>query len=106
VNPALDDRHYGAEPCTTYSLRKSNICKRFACYGLNADGGGFVSEIVVNAVNFLPLPDLASLEMGALLELLAVTWHSIRFSEIEKNQTALVLGAGPIGLAIVMLLRV
>ncbi|KAJ5855250.1 hypothetical protein N7455_009198 [Penicillium solitum] len=105
VNPALDDRHYGAEPCTTCSLGKSNICKRFACYGLNADGGGFASEIVVNAVSCLPLPDSVSLEVGALLEPLAVAWHSIRLSGFGKNQTALVLGAGPIGLAIVMLLR-
>lgn len=106
VNPALDDRHHGSDPCTTCQLGKRNICKRYASYGLSADGGGFASEIVVNEVNCIPLPESVSLEVGALLEPLAVAWHSIRLSGFERNQTVLVLGAGPIGLAIVMLLRV
>lgn len=106
VNPALDDRHHGADPCTACKLGKRNICKRYASYGLSADGGGFASEIVVNEVNCIPLPESVSLQIGALFEPLAVAWHSIRLSGFLQGQTALVLGAGPIGLAIVMLLRV
>ncbi|PLB44823.1 GroES-like protein [Aspergillus steynii IBT 23096] len=106
VNPALDDRHYGTEPCTTCQLGKRNICKRYASYGMSAEGGGFASEIVVNAINCIILPDSVSLRVGALLEPLAVAWHSIRLSGFQIKQTAVVLGAGPIGLAIVMLLRV
>ncbi|KAJ5612715.1 GroES-like protein [Penicillium lagena] len=106
VNPALDDRHHGADPCTTCKLGKRNICKRYASYGLSADGGGFASEIVVNEVNCITLPESVSLQVGALLEPLAVAWHSIRLSGFVQGQTVLVLGAGPIGLAIVMLLRV
>ncbi|KAH8425402.1 2,3-butanediol dehydrogenase [Aspergillus melleus] len=106
VNPALDDRHYEVEPCTICQLGKHNICKRYASYGMSADGGGFASEIVVHAISCIPLPESVSLQVGALLEPLAVAWHSIRLSEFQPRQTAVVLGAGPIGLAIVMLLRV
>lgn len=106
VNPALDDRHHRIDPCTTCQLGKPNICKRFASYGFSAHGGGFASEIVVNAINCIPLPESVSLHVGALLEPLAVAWHCIRMSGFQANQTAVVIGAGPIGLAIVMLLRV
>jgi (R,R)-butanediol dehydrogenase/meso-butanediol dehydrogenase/diacetyl reductase len=106
VNPSLDDRHYGAEACVACRREKRNLCKRWATYGLNAPGGGLAAEIVIKAINCIPLPSSISLKVGALAEPLAVAWHSIRLSGFQKGQTALVLGAGPIGLAILMLLRV
>ena len=105
VNPSLDDRHYGAETCFSCDDGKTNLCKRWATYGLNASGGGFSDEIVVKDINCLPLPAGVSLKVGALAEPLAVAWHSIRTSGFKGGQTALVLGAGPIGLAILLLLR-
>ncbi|KAK4556231.1 hypothetical protein LTR86_006928 [Recurvomyces mirabilis] len=105
VNPSLDDRHYTLPDCSRCSEGKPNICKRWATYGLNAVGGGFADEIVVKHFNCLPLPQGVSLKLGALAEPLAVAWHSIRTSNFKKGQTALVLGAGPIGLAILLLLR-
>ncbi|KAL5333788.1 chaperonin 10-like protein [Aspergillus crustosus] len=106
VNPAWNDRHYGVEPCTACQMDMSNICKRYASYGLSAAGGGLASEIVVKHFACIPLPDSVSLQVGALMEPLAVAWHCIRISGFQAGQTALILGAGPIGLAILMLLRV
>ncbi|OGM41053.1 hypothetical protein ABOM_010236 [Aspergillus bombycis] len=106
VSPALDDRHYDMEPCTTCAMGKRNICKRFSSYGFSAPGGGFATEIVVRALNCVVLPDAVSLQVGALVEPLAVAWHCIRTSGFRKGQKVLLLGAGPIGLAILMLLRV
>lgn len=106
VNPSLDDRHYGADSCSPCRQGKRNLCKRWATYGLNASGGGFSDEIVVKDFNCLVLPEGVSLKVGALAEPLAVAWHSIRTSGFKAGQTALVLGAGPIGLAILLLLRV
>ncbi|KAL2833902.1 chaperonin 10-like protein [Aspergillus cavernicola] len=106
VNPAWNDRHHGVDPCTACSLGMPNICKRYASYGLSAAGGGLASEIVVKHFACIPLPDSVSLKVGALMEPLAVAWHCIRISGFKEGQTALILGAGPIGLAILMLLRV
>ncbi|KAL6232211.1 hypothetical protein BDW75DRAFT_25095 [Aspergillus navahoensis] len=106
VNPALNDRHHGVEKCTACRLGMPNICKRYTSYGFSAAGGGLASEIVVKHYACIPLPDSISLKVGALLEPLAVAWHCIRISGFEKGQTALILGAGPIGLAILMILRV
>ncbi|KAL4950417.1 chaperonin 10-like protein [Aspergillus filifer] len=106
VNPALNDRHHGVDPCTACQLGLPNICKRYTSYGFSAAGGGLASEIVVKHYACIPLLDSVSLEVGALMEPLAVAWHCIRISGFQKGQTALILGAGPIGLAILMLLRV
>ncbi|KAL4783751.1 chaperonin 10-like protein [Aspergillus varians] len=106
VNPALNDRHHGVDPCTACQMELRNICKRYTSHGFSAPGGGLASEIVVKHYSCFPLPDSVSLKVGALVEPLAVAWHCIRVSGFEKGQTALILGAGPIGLAILMLLRV
>ena len=105
VNPSLDDRHYGCETCPRCIKGRTNLCKRWATYGLNAQGGGFSEEIVVKDINCLVLPDGVDLKVGALAEPLAVAWHSIRTSGFQRGQSALILGAGPIGLAILLLLR-
>jgi (R,R)-butanediol dehydrogenase/meso-butanediol dehydrogenase/diacetyl reductase len=106
VNPSLDDRHFGAEACSPCNQGKRNLCKRWATYGLNASGGGFSEEIVVKRMNCLVLPTGVSLKVAALAEPLAVAWHCIRISGFKAGQNVLILGAGPIGLAILLLLRV
>lgn len=106
LNPMLDDRHYGLDACSACVRGKINLCKRFATYGLSAPGGGFADEIVVKAISCLSLPRGVSLKMAALAEPLAVAWHCIQTSGFQFGQNALVLGAGPIGLAILLLLRV
>lgn len=106
VNPALNDRHHGVDPCTACKLDLPNICKRYTSHGFSAPGGGLASEIVVKHFSCIPLPDSVSLKVGALMEPLAVAWHCVRISGFQKGQTALILGAGPIGLAILMVLRV
>ena len=65
--------------------------------------------LVRNAIAFadaiLPLPDAITDEMGALIEPLSVAMHGINQSRIEAGQSALVMGAGPIGLCAVVVLR-
>ncbi|KAE9364525.1 alcohol dehydrogenase [Stipitochalara longipes BDJ] len=106
VNPALDERHLGMTSCSPCKTGCYNICKRSVTYGLSAEGGGFCEQSVVKAASCIPLPDSVSLKVGALSEPLAVAWHCIRVSGFKQGQTALILGAGPIGLAILCLLKV
>jgi (R,R)-butanediol dehydrogenase/meso-butanediol dehydrogenase/diacetyl reductase len=106
VNPACDHRHYGTEPCSPCKDKQYNICDGTTTYGLSAPGGGFSDEIVVKALNCLVLPSGVSLKAGALVEPLSVAQHCITHSGFKKGQTALICGAGPIGLALLLLLRV
>jgi len=105
INPSLDDRSYNEEVCEVCSAGRPNICKRWACFGLNADGGGFAEEIVVRPFNCIRLPEGVSLKSGALAEPLSVASHMIRLSGFSKGQHVVVLGAGPIGLALLLLLK-
>lgn len=106
VDPILHDRHYNQELCHACKSGVPNACKRCTVYGLSHSGGGLASESVVYASTCIPMPDTMSLKVGALVEPLTVSYHAIRISGIKPGQTALVLGAGPIGLGVLILLRV
>lgn len=108
VNPACDHRHfdYDMEPCNPCRNERYNICDATATYGLAAPGGGFSEESVVNAMNCIPIPPGVSMEAAALMEPLAVAHHCITEAGFQKGQTGLICGAGPIGLALLSILRV
>jgi L-iditol 2-dehydrogenase len=63
---------------------------------------------VVNlpARNLLPLPKSLSDAEGALVEPLAVTVHSMQLAAPRPGETAVVFGAGPIGLLTIAMLRI
>lgn len=81
-----------------------NCCDQNGFVGLSGWGGGLCEHMVVPASCVKPLPDNISLEVGALIEPLAVGWHAVDISPYKKGDAALVLGGGPIGLAVVQAL--
>ncbi|KAI9047442.1 hypothetical protein LZ554_008161 [Drepanopeziza brunnea f. sp. 'monogermtubi'] len=105
VNPSMDDRHHGRAACSACRSGRPNICAYWTCYGLSARGGGLAGEIVVKAFSCLGLPTGVSLQVGALVEPLAVASHMLRIAGFAAGQDVVVLGAGPVGLALLLLLR-
>lgn len=81
------------------------MCSSSAFYGIQHSAGGFADEIVVSYYALVPIPDNVSLKLAALAEPLAVAAHMIRISGFQRGQNAVVLGAGPIGCALVFLLK-
>lgn len=61
-------------------------------------------HIVLPQDSVKKLPDNISLEVGALVEPLAVGWHAVSISPYKPGDRVLVLGGGPIGLAVVQAL--
>lgn len=53
----------------------------------------------------MPVPGRLSDEEAALTEPMAVAWHAVRRAEVGRGQTAIVIGCGPIGLAVISMLR-
>jgi len=76
---------------------KYNLSKTFGFLGLNADGG-FAEYAIVDGDKVHKLPDNVTLEEGALVEPAAVSFQAVRSSDLKAGQTAIVFGAGPIGL--------
>ncbi|KAL3450245.1 chaperonin 10-like protein [Aspergillus insuetus] len=107
VNPLLADGQLNnnATPCISCVSGRPNTCRRASYYGLSAAGGGFAQEIAVDAANLVPVPDNVSLKVAALAEPLAVACHMIERSGFAAGDNVLILGAGPIGLALLILLR-
>lgn len=82
-----------------------NCCVKNGFLGLSGCGGGLSDYLCVQYEAIFKLTDEISMEVGALIEPLAVAWHAVRESGIQPGQASLVLGTGPIGLAIIQCLK-
>ncbi|KAF2788466.1 GroES-like protein [Melanomma pulvis-pyrius CBS 109.77] len=100
VEPLITDN-----TCYACSINKRNICDNSTFLGLNSTTGGLCEEVVVPASTCHVLPANVSLELGAMVEPLSVAWHAVSNSGIAATHSALVLGAGPIGLAVILCLQ-
>jgi (R,R)-butanediol dehydrogenase / meso-butanediol dehydrogenase / diacetyl reductase len=89
------------EPCR---IGNYNICAQIGFHGLMSDGG--MAEYTVVPTNMLHrLPDNVSLELGALVEPMSVAYHAATLGEPRPGRTAMVFGAGPIGIGLWFALR-
>jgi (R,R)-butanediol dehydrogenase/meso-butanediol dehydrogenase/diacetyl reductase len=60
--------------------------------------GGFARSIAIEAARLVPLRDGVSDEQAGVLEPATVALHAVRRTPMQRDDSALVLGAGPIGL--------
>lgn len=74
-----------------------NLCRLGGGTGLSADGG-FARYVTVPAYSLYRLPDSVPLTVGALCEPISVGIHAVQRGRLEPGETAVILGAGPIGL--------
>jgi (R,R)-butanediol dehydrogenase/meso-butanediol dehydrogenase/diacetyl reductase len=80
-------------------------CRRLGSLGANAEGGGMAEFTTVDASKAHLLPESVDLRLGALVEPMAVAWHGVARSGAQPGGTALVVGAGPIGIGAWFALR-
>ena len=67
--------------------------------------GGYGEYLVTQAANVQVLPDGFPMAVAALIEPLAVSVRALRRLAVRDQRAALILGDGPIGLLLLMLLR-
>ena len=67
--------------------------------------GGFAEQVVAQDVFTFAVPNGLSAERAAFTEPLAVAWHAVRRGCVGKGQPAVVVGCGPIGLAVILMLK-
>ena len=74
--------------------------------GLSASAhGAYAEQVVVEEAFMMPLPNGLSPTIGVLTEPMAIGHHAVNRSEIAKNDAAIVIGCGPVGLAIICMLN-
>lgn len=68
--------------------------------------GAYAERMLLSAPLLVPVPNGLDPRYAALTEPMAVGLHAVNKSGIERGETALVIGCGPIGIAIVAALRI
>lgn len=71
----------------------------------NTTIGGYAEQMLLSAPLLLEVPNGLDPRHAALTEPMAVGLHAVNMSKIESGETTLVLGCGPIGLAIIAALH-
>jgi 2-desacetyl-2-hydroxyethyl bacteriochlorophyllide A dehydrogenase len=71
----------------------------------NTTIGGYAERMLLSAPMLLPIPNGLDPKHAALTEPMSVGLHAVNKSNIERGETALVIGCGPIGIAIIATLR-
>lgn len=87
--------------CARCRENRYSLCEKLAFTGLMTDGA-FAEYVNVPAYTIYKIPDTMSYEVGAVIEPLAVAMHAIRRAPLVQGDTAVVMGAGTIGLATLM----
>lgn len=83
---------------------QANFCEDYTGYGTTNDGG-FAEFVKVREKVVYPIPDSLSFEKAALVEPVSCCINGINLLDIHPGETALIIGAGPIGLLILQLIR-
>jgi threonine dehydrogenase-like Zn-dependent dehydrogenase len=74
--------------------------------GLSAAApGGYAEQVLVEESLAFAVPNGLPTDLAALTEPMAVGLHAVRRSQIKKGQVAVVIGCGPVGLAVICMLK-
>ena len=84
--------------CIACRRGKTNCCVRMQVLGVHLDGG--MRELFVVPADKLIRSAAIPLDHLALVEMLCIGAHAVRRAQLEPGEVALVIGAGPIGLAV------
>lgn len=92
--------------CETCLKGHYNLCKAIRFMAIPKEKDGVFSEYCTHAASqTFKLPDNVSTMEGALMEPLSVGMHACELSEAKLGESAVVLGAGCIGLVTLMALK-
>jgi threonine dehydrogenase-like Zn-dependent dehydrogenase len=67
--------------------------------------GAYAERVLVQESLTVAVPNGLQPHLAALTEPMAVAWHAVRRGEVKKRTVAVVIGCGPIGLAVICMLK-
>lgn len=85
--------------CRACELNRPNCCPDLKVLGVHVDGG--MRPLLSVPVRLLHRSEKLSLDQLALVETLGIGAHAVARSEVKAGETALIVGAGPIGLGVI-----
>ena len=112
---ARDDERVTINPlvscgsCSACKTGRENICPDRQIISIPPRQGAFAQYLAVPERNLITVPNEYSLDKAALVEPLAVGWHTAKLAanaiDANMEKKALVIGGGAIGLATALALR-
>lgn len=89
--------------CIACRQGKTNCCVRIQVLGVHRDGA--FTEYLSLPHAFVLKAEGVTLDQAAMIEFLSIGAHAVRRSDIQPGQRALVVGTGPIGMAVAIFSR-
>jgi 2-desacetyl-2-hydroxyethyl bacteriochlorophyllide A dehydrogenase len=81
-----------------------NLCENLKALGVDIDGG-FAQYCVVPTTQLQLIPDSLSYQDAAFVEPIACALNGIERADIKPGQSVMIIGAGPIGLIMLQLVK-
>ena len=91
--------------CDRCQAGRTSLCRARPEPGTPPERGAFATHVGLDPARLVPVPDDVPMRAAAYTEPLAVALHAVTLSGIATGERALVFGAGPIGAAIIAILR-
>ena len=89
--------------CNACRAGRTNCCRTLQVLGVHRDGG--MADYVSLPQRFVRPAAGLGLDAAAMVEFLAIGAHAVRRSQAREGQRGLVVGAGPIGIAVALFAR-
>lgn len=86
--------------CIACRKGKPNCCTRIGVLGVHRDGG--LAQYLSVPQGYVKKAEGITLDQAAMAEFLAIGAHAVRRANVEPGQRVLVVGAGPIGIAVAL----
>lgn len=86
--------------CVACRKGKTNCCTKIQVLGVHCDGG--MTEFLSVPAKFVVEADGISLDDAAMIEFLAIGAHAVKRGAVGPGANVLVVGAGPIGMAVML----
>jgi 2-desacetyl-2-hydroxyethyl bacteriochlorophyllide A dehydrogenase len=98
-DPCAIEPYLSCGSCRACQTGRTNCCDHLRLFGVHVDGGmqGFLSV----PVSLLHKSKMLSLDELALIETLGIGAHAVDRGGVVAGEEVLVIGAGPIGLAVI-----
>ena len=93
------------DTCPACKAGKTNLCQNLGFHGLAGKGGGFAEYTTFRHKFVHKIPDNLPYDKAALVEPISVGYHSLEAGGFKAGMTAVVAGAGTIGLATIESLK-
>ncbi|KAK6464928.1 polyol dehydrogenase [Scheffersomyces coipomensis] len=101
-----DSPNFNKKKCASCLEGHYNACAYLGLQGLGFDNGGCSEFLVTAATKAVKFDEsIIPMDVAALIQPIAVSWHAVRVSNFRKDSSALILGGGPIGLTTIFALK-